>query len=263
LTGGRINAIVAQLFSHLATQKVFITGEKLMISRVLVRKLIVTVVTVAVLTVYSMVAVAAPGATTFGELSASGQVTVNGEAGIPNGTVFSGSMINTGPQGHASVTLNELGLVALAPGSGLELSFTDRSIAATLGTGQVQVSTLAGTSVNVQTVDTTVLVDGTQQTTFTVNASTGSTQITVLTGMAQVNTGGTVRTVNAGESASSGTAIPQPTPGTPGNHHGVGGGALAVLLLAAGGVIAAAIIAATQNNDFNFGGNPIIVSPTR
>jgi hypothetical protein len=44
---------------------------------------------------------------------------------------------------------------------------------------------------------------------------------------------------------------------------GLSGGALAALLLAAGGAIAAAIIAATQDNDFNFGGTPIVISPSR
>ena len=44
---------------------------------------------------------------------------------------------------------------------------------------------------------------------------------------------------------------------------GISGGALAALLLAAGGAIAAAIIATTQDNNFNFGGNPIVISPSR
>jgi hypothetical protein len=43
--------------------------------------------------------------------------------------------------------------------------------------------------------------------------------------------------------------------------HGVGGGALAALLLAAGGGVAAAIIAGNQNDDFNFGGSPVVIRP--
>ena len=45
---------------------------------------------------------------------------------------------------------------------------------------------------------------------------------------------------------------------------GLGGGALAALLLAAGGAIAAAIIAGRSgNNDLNFGGNVVVISPTK
>jgi hypothetical protein len=51
--------------------------------------------------------------------------------------------------------------------------------------------------------------------------------------------------------------MPQDPPGH------LSGGALAVLLLAVGGAVAAAIYAATHNNDLNFGGAVIEVSPTK
>ena len=53
-----------------------------MISKSWSRKSIATAVAVAVLSVYSMVVLAAPGAKASGELSVSGQVTVNGEKAV-------------------------------------------------------------------------------------------------------------------------------------------------------------------------------------
>jgi len=60
-----------------------------MTSRTWSRNSIALAVAIAVLSVYSMVALASPGAQTkmSGELSASGQVTVNGQAAISGATV--------------------------------------------------------------------------------------------------------------------------------------------------------------------------------
>jgi hypothetical protein len=138
------------------------TGGKLMISKSWSRKSIATAVAVAVLSVYSMVVLAAPGAKASGELTVSGQVTVNGQKMISGGTVFSDSTISTAAQSSASVNISKVGRVELAPNSNLRLSFGDDSISATLETGSAQVSTLAGTTVNLTTKDGTVVVDGTR-----------------------------------------------------------------------------------------------------
>ena len=41
------------------------------------------------------------------------------------------------------------------------------------------------------------------------------------------------------------------------------GAKIAVLLLAAGGAIAAVLYAALHNNDLNFGGNAVVISPSK
>jgi len=77
-----------------------------MISRNWSRKSIAFAVTVAVLSVYSMVALAKPGEQkNSGELSVSGQVTVNGQAAISGATVFSDSVITTAANSSAVVSL--------------------------------------------------------------------------------------------------------------------------------------------------------------
>ena len=230
-----------------------------MISKTWSRKSIATLVAVAVLSVYSMVVLAAPAAKASGELSVSGQVTVNGQKVISGGTVFSDSTISTAAQSSASVNISKVGRVELAPNSNLLISFTEKSITAMLETGSAQVSTLAGTTVNLTTKDGTVIVDGSQPTTFTVSALRGRTSVATLAGLAQFKTGGSVKQLAAGESAVAGT----PNPQTDDDDDDMSGGALAVLLLAIGGAVAGVLYAAFHNNDLNFGGSVTVVSPTK
>ncbi len=229
-----------------------------MISKSWSRKSIATAVAVAVLSVYSMVVLAAPGAKASGELSVSGQVTVNGQKVISGGTIFTDSTISTAAQSSASVNISKVGRVELSPNSNLRLSFAENSITALLETGSAQVSTLTGTTVNLTTKDGTVVVDGTQATTFTVSASRGRTHVATLAGVAQFKAGGAVKQVAAGESATAGTPNPQGD-----DDDGLSGGALAVLLLAVGGAVAGVLYAAFHNNDLNFGGSVTVVSPTK
>src|SRR6185369_9651824 len=229
-----------------------------MISKTWSRKSIATAVAVAVLSVYSMVVLAAPGAKASGELSVSGQVTVNGQKVISGGTVFSDSTISTAAQSSASVNISKVGRVELAPNSNLHLSFSDNSITAMLETGSAQVSTLAGKTVNLTTKDGTVVVDGSQATTFTVSALRGRTSVATQSGVAQFRTGNSSKQIAAGESATAGT----PSPDTD-DDNGLSGGALAVLLLAIGGAVAGVLYAAFHNNDLNFGGSVTVVSPTK
>ncbi len=230
-----------------------------MISKTWSRKSIATAVAFAVLSVYSMVVLAAPGAKASGELSVSGQVTVNGQKVISGGTVFSDSTISTAAQSSASVSISKVGRVELAPNSNLRLNFAENSITAMLETGSAQVSTLTGTTVNLTTKDGTVVVDGTQPTTFTVSALRGRTSVSTLAGVAQFKAGGAVKQVAAGESATAGT----PNPQTDDDDDDLSGGALAVLLLAVGGAVAGVLYAAFHNNDLNFGGSITVVSPTK
>jgi ferric-dicitrate binding protein FerR (iron transport regulator) len=230
-----------------------------MTSKTWSRKSIAAGVAVAVLSVYSMVVLAAPGAKASGELSVSGQVTVNGQKVISGGTLFSDSAIVTADQSSAVVSISKLGRVELAPNSSLRVSFVDQSLTAMLETGTAHVSTLAGISVNLTTKDGAVLVDGSQATSFTVNAMRGRTSIATESGLAQLRAGGTLKQIAAGESATAGT----PTPDDKDDDGGMSGGALAVLLLAVGGAVAAVIFATTHNNDLNFGGQVVVVSPTK
>jgi hypothetical protein len=233
-----------------------------MISKTWSRKPIAALVAVAILSVYSMVVLASPAAKApSGELSIAGQVTVNGETAISGGTLFSDSVINTADKSVATVNLSKLGRLQLMPSSNLKLSFTEKSINGLLDNGTAHVSTLAGTSVNFTTKDGVVVVDGAEATSFTVNVVKGITSITTHSGMAKLNVGNTVKQVAAGESATAGTPNPKDDPGD--DDDKMSGGELAALILLGAGATAAIIYAAMHNNDLNFGGNVIVISPSK
>jgi len=238
-----------------------------MISRTWSRKSIAFCVAVAVLSVYSMVALATPGQKApAGELSVSGQVTVNGQAAISGATVLSDSVLATAANSSATVSLGKLGRVELFPNSSVKLSFSDANISASLEAGRIQVSTLAGTSAIVTAKDGAAVADAHQAATFTVDVECGNLIVASQGGLVELRSAGKTVPVAAGTSESAGT----PQPGTRctrltrtetfGHLHG---GALAALLLGVGGAIAAAIWAATHNNNLNFGGTVVVVSPTK
>ena len=233
-----------------------------MISKNWSRKPIAACVAVAILSVYSMVVLASPAAKApSAELTISGQVTVNGENMVSGGTVFSDSVITTAEKSNATVNLSKLGRVNLSPISNLKLSFTDKSINGLLDNGTAHVSTLAGTAVNFTTKDGVVMVDGGQATSFTVSVVKGVTSLTTHSGVAQLHIGSAVKQVAAGESATAGTPNPKDDPGDDDDR--MSGGELAALLLLGAGAVAGILYAAMHNNDLNFAGNAIVISPAK
>jgi hypothetical protein len=242
-----------------------------MSSRTWSRKSIAFCVAVAVLSVSSMVSLAAPGQQgqtgPSGELSVSGQVTVNGQSAISGATVFSDSTIATAQNSSATVSLGKLGRVELLPGSTMRLSFNETGVSGTLESGRARVSTMAGAAANINTKDGVVVANNAQSNVFTIDTECGNTIIATQAGNVELRAGSKVQQVAAGQDATAGQAAP----GTrcarltrPDTFGALSGGALAALLIAAGGAIAAAIWAGRSQNDLNFGGSSItVVSPTK
>jgi phage baseplate assembly protein gpV len=233
-----------------------------MISKTWSRKPVAALVAVAILSVYSMVVLASPAAKApSAELSIAGQVTVNGETAVSGGTVFSDSLITTAEKSNATVNLSKLGRVELSPTTNMKLSFTDKTIGGLLDNGTARISTLAGSSVNITTKDGSVTVDGSQPTSFTINVLKGVTYVTTHSGVATLNYAGTTRTVAAGESASAGMPDAKTDPGD--DDDKLSRGELAALLLLGAGATAGILYAAMHNNDLNFAGNAIVISPAK
>jgi len=233
-----------------------------MISKTWSRKPIAACVAVAILSVYSMVVLASPAAKApSGDLSVSGQVLVNGETAMTGGTLFSDSVITTAEKSTATVNLSKLGRVELSPNSSLRLSFTEKGITGLLDSGSAQVSTVAGVAVNFTTKDGAVITDGAQATSFTVNIAKGVTSLATHSGLATLRAGSTTRQVAAGESATAGTPNPKNDPGD--DDDKMSGGELAVFLIAGGAAAFLIFYAITHDNDLNFGGNPVVISPSR
>ena len=236
-----------------------------MISRTWSRKPVAMLLAVAILSMYSMVALAAPQQGPSGDLSVVGEVSVNGTNAISGATVFSGSTITTAQNSSAVVSLGKLGRVEVLPNSSLKLDFSDSSVNAGLDSGRVRFSTPSGVAATVTTKDGSAVADAAQPNTFLVDVECGNTVVSTQAGLVELRSGSGSKQVAAGSQDTAG----QPAPGTrctrltvPGMR-GIGGGALAALLLAAGGAIAAAILAAQDDNDFNFGDDAIVISPAR
>ena len=239
-----------------------------MTSRTWSRTPITLALALAILSTYSMVALAAPqqGQTgPSGDLSVVGEVSVNGTSAISGATVFSDSTITTAQNSSAVVSLGKLGRVELLPNSSLKLDFTDSGVNAGLDSGRVRLSTPSGVAATVTTKDGSAVADTAQPNTFLVDVECGNTVVSTQAGLVELRSGSGSKQVAAGSQDTAG----QPAPGTrctrlttPGMR-GIGGGALAALLLAAGGAIAAAILAAQDDNDFNFGDDAIVISPAR
>ena len=233
-----------------------------MINKTWSRKFVALFVAAAVLSVYSMLTLATPGARS-GELSVVGEVTVNGQKVTSGGTIFSGSAIVTAKSSSAIVSLGKLGRIELSANTSLRLNFADNSIQGLLDSGRARVSTPAGISVNLTTKDGSVVVEGKEATAFTVNTENGNTVVSTETGVAELRSGTTVTRIAAGENGVAGTPQGGTAKKDDDDEHGLHGGALAALLLATGGAVAAIIYATRHKNDLNFGGTVIVVSPTK
>ena len=241
-----------------------------MISRTWSRKSVAFCLAVAVLSVYSMVVLATPGQLgqtgASGELSVSGQVTVNGQSAISGATVFSDSTVETAKGSSAVVSLGKLGRVELLPGSIMKISFNETGMTGMLSAGRVRVSSSSGISAIVETKDGSVIADNTQANAFTVDTECGNTIVATQVGKVELRAGSSVKQIAAGSQDTAGQAAPgtRCTRLRTEGMKGIGGGALAALLLAAGGAIAAAILAGrSENNDLEFGGSAVVISPTK
>ena len=230
-----------------------------MIRKIWSRKSIAVCLSVAVLSVYSMIALASPGAKS-GELSVSGQVTVNGQRVISGGTLFSDSAIATSDLSNATVSISKLGRLQLAPNTSMRLTFTDNAITGILESGGAQVSTLAGVSVNFATKDGAVVVDGSEATSFNVTTKNGATVVATEAGLAELRSGGAVKQIAAGENGTTGTPNPQTTADDDG---GLSGAGMATVVLVSAGAIAAIWYAVYHKSDVNFGGSTVVISPAR
>lgn len=237
-----------------------------MTSRTWSRTPITLALALAILCTYSMVGLAQTGQTgPTGDLSVVGEVSVNGTSAISGATVFSDSTVTTAQNSSAVVSLGKLGRVEVLPNSSLKLSFNDTGVTGMLSQGRVRLSTSSGVSATVTTKDGAAVADMNQPNVFMVDVECGNTVVSTQSGRVELRAGNSVKQIAAGSQDAAGQA----TPGTRCTRfqqpemHGLGGGALAALLLAAGGAVAAAIIAATQDNDFDFGGSTVVISPSR
>jgi hypothetical protein len=234
-----------------------------MLGNNLLRKITTSFTAVAILCVYSMVAVAVPANDT-GEITVVGQVTVNGQIAVSNTTILSGSTIVTGPDSSATVSLGKTGRVEVLDNSNLVLNFSPSGIVAIVSSGKVRVANAAGVPATVTTKNATVIADAGQANNFLVEAECSHTHVDTTSGLVTMREGSTDRQVAAGTSATAGnlsqtgcepclrpdSAPPVAIAGWP------------WLLLLGAGVAGAAILLGRKSST-EIDGGTIIVSPVR
>lgn len=227
------------------------------------RKFITLTTLVAVWTVYSMVALAAPtGATA--EISVTGQVTVNGQAAVSNSTIMSGSSIVTSADSTATVSIGKTGRLELSSGSSLTLQFTDNSITGILSSGKVRVTNGAGVAATVTTKDTVAISDASQSDTFVVEVECSHTHVDTDAGIVTMREGTNDKQIVAGTSGTAGNLSQtgcQPCL-RPNSAPPVAFGGPWWLVLVAAGVAGVAVLVG-RKSDTEITGTSIIVSPTR
>ncbi|MBS1792585.1 MAG: hypothetical protein JSS81_01955 [Acidobacteria bacterium] len=238
-----------------------------MLSKNLIHKSFTLLTAVAVMCVYSMVALAAPKDIT-GDITVSGQVSVNGQSIVSNSTVVSGSTIVTGDNSTAVISLGKTGRVELLANSNISLRFSDTGITGILSEGKVRVSNAAGVATTITTKDAAVIADAGQSNSFAVEVECSHTHVDTISGLVTMRTGNTDKQVAAGTDGVAGNLSQagckpcvRPGPGVPVAN--IGALPLFAILLAAAGGIGTAVLVGTSNDTSTTGGGVVVVSNIR
>lgn len=232
----------------------------------------------AILCVYSMVALAAPKDVT-ADITITGVVSVNGQTAVSNSTIVTGSTIVTSANSSAIINLGKNGRVEVLDESSLNLKFTENSITGMLSSGKIRVTNAAGIGTTFTTANSTVIADSGQANSFSIDVGCGDgakcaqTMVETVSGLVTLRNGSTDKQVAAGTDATVGNPSqqgckpclrPNPNPGVfP--IAGIGSGGLAALLIAVAAGVGAAIYFGTRGRavDNVIGGPVRVISPTR
>lgn len=85
------------------------------------------------------------------QASENSSVKLNGENVVSGRTFFSGGVISTNEKSGATINLGKLGYLTLAPGTVLNLQFSENSINGTVSAGSVEVFNSENVAVNIET----------------------------------------------------------------------------------------------------------------
>src|SRR5258708_2494931 len=200
-----------------------------------------------------------------GEIRVTGQATVNGQPAVSNSTILSGAVVTTANNSTATVSLGKTGRLEILADSNVTLNFSENSIIAILSEGKMRVSNAAGVATTVTTKNATFIADAGQADNFLVEVECSHTHIDTTTGIVTMREGANDKQVAAGTTAVAGNLVqtgckpclrPNSTPppaiaGWP------------WLLILAAGAAGVGILFGVKESGHDFGGNVIVVSPTR
>jgi ferric-dicitrate binding protein FerR (iron transport regulator) len=228
------------------------------------RKAVALCLVIAVMNLYSMRALGSTErAIPIGDLTALGQVTVNGEGAISGTSVFTDSEIVTAPDSTASLSLGKLGQVVLLERSDARVGFGESVVTGDLGGGSLRASVPEGVAARVVAGTLMVTSDPQQEASFVVERDGDAVTVRAQAGKIEVRDGDKTLPVAAGESYAAGSAAPQSDKKDDDNHHKKDKGL--IILLGIGAAIAAIVFVLTRstNSSTQFGGGNVGPSPSR
>jgi ferric-dicitrate binding protein FerR (iron transport regulator) len=234
------------------------------------RKWLACYALLAILNAYTLTSLASPGAVLpKGDISVSGQVTLDGHDAVSGATVFSSSNVTTAQDSGAVINLADLGNIRLLQNTNFNLAYTASGYAGSLDSGYAEFASVKGASAEVSAGGLMVTADAGDAASFSVKTENGVTNVAAVYGKLIVKDGDRQLEVAAGQqystgmvSAAAGGQDPQQKDDDHKNRK------LAFLLLGIGSVVAAVVLV-TTNSDSNGGalggdnGGGINPSPSR
>ena len=146
-----------------------------------------------------------------GEVTAAGDVSVNGAPAITGQTLFSGSVIATTQNSLSTLSLSNLSRLELTAETTLKLDFSAANVAGSLDTGQVRVSVPPALSASITTANASIMADAAAPAVFNIEVERGTTTVSVQAGRVEMRVGDRTHVVAAGESlAASANSVVEP-----------------------------------------------------
>jgi hypothetical protein len=209
-----------------------------------------------------------------GELSLTGEVTLNEIRAVAGDTVMNESVVRTECNGAAAINLGRLGRIELGAGSEMIMNLSERVIGGSLRSGSLVISSPAGVTVSIQTPEGLITTPGRDVSVFTVDLTSGRTRVSSQRSDVKVTFGDRVEFISAGQETAVGTQNPgQGTRcqrlGAVAAAGGISGGAsvaglsgpaLALLIIAGIGGALAPIVVAAQSDAVASGSNRVVTS---
>ena|SRR5437588_11042521 len=173
------------------------------------RQAVAVCVSIAMLSISSMVAFGAPPSIargTTGLITVNGSVAINGMQAESGQTLFSGSTIRTDTESESLVNLRNSGRLKLGSGTTLNLEFSESTLSGSLKEGSVDCASPTGVRAEIMTADGAIVADPVKPAQFRIQVEECNTNLSVQSGHVGIRTGAKVRWVAAGESFSTADA---------------------------------------------------------
>lgn len=199
-----------------------------------------------------------------GQVMTAAGLTLDGSPVVQGQTVFSGSHVTTAEHSRPSLVLGNLARLELSGATSFRLDFSASSVGGSLEAGGTRVYAPRGVAASLATADA-VVVSGAESgpALFSVQVSEAGTTLSVQTGLVEMRAGGRSLTAAAGHTlrAAHGSA-PEPAP----QGNSLSDKKKTGLFVGIAAALTAVILVVTGREDkveeLEFGGCPIILSPT-